>query len=194
MFTLLQTRIYVYIFIILIKIEDELLLLKKIFDACKNVYFLFSFSFFLFFFLVSLFRVGFFIRSLPCGSLFPSIQSGSSPSAGLQVVTQSTHLLKDCYPQLVSNPHRSEIRLPEQLDYWWILWLSSSNYGDESHTILGANIWKSSRDKMKKETSQSIEKTVSSILQMLLFYPTNLIYVPDFYLYSCNFYFEILNC
>ena len=50
MFTLLQTRIYVYIFIILIKIEDELLLLKKIFDACKNVYFLFSFSFFLFFF------------------------------------------------------------------------------------------------------------------------------------------------
>ena len=124
----------------------------------------------------------------------PSIQSGSSPSAGLQVVTQSTHLLKDCYPQLVSNPHRSEIRLPEQLDYWWILWLSSSNYGDESHTILGANIWKSSRDKVKKETSQSIEKTVSSILQMLLFYPTNLIYVPDFYLYSCNFYFEILNC
>ena len=63
MFTLLQTRIYVYIFIILIKIEDELLLLKKIFDACKNVYFLFSFSF-----LVTLFRVGFFIRSLPCGS------------------------------------------------------------------------------------------------------------------------------
>ena len=48
MFTLLQTRIYVYIFIILIKIEDELLLLKKIFDACKNVYFLFSFSFFFF--------------------------------------------------------------------------------------------------------------------------------------------------
>ena len=48
MFTLLQTRIYVYIFIILIKIEDELLLLKKIFNACKNVYFLFSFSFFFF--------------------------------------------------------------------------------------------------------------------------------------------------
>ena len=69
MFTLLQTRIYVYIFIILIKIEDELLLLKKIFDACKNVYFLFSFSFFLFFFfLVTLFRVGFFIRSLPYAS------------------------------------------------------------------------------------------------------------------------------
>ena len=46
-----------------------------------------------------------------------SIQPGSSPSAGLQVVTQSTHLLKDCYPQLVLNPHRSEIRPPKQLDY-----------------------------------------------------------------------------
>ena len=49
--------------------------------------------------------------------LGPSIQSDSSPSAGLQVVTQSTHLSKDCYPQLVSNPHRSEIRPPKQLDY-----------------------------------------------------------------------------
>ena len=38
--------------------------------------------------------------------------SGSCPSAGLQMVTQSTHLSKDCYPQLVSNPNRSEIRLP----------------------------------------------------------------------------------
>ena len=44
----------------------------------------------------------------------PSIQSGSSPSAGLQVVTQSTHLSKD---QLVSNPRRSEIQPPKQLDY-----------------------------------------------------------------------------
>ena len=46
-----------------------------------------------------------------------SIQSGSSSSAGLQVVTQSIHLSKDCYPQLVSNPHRSEIQPPKQLDY-----------------------------------------------------------------------------
>ena len=46
-----------------------------------------------------------------------SIQSGSSPSAGLQVVTQSTHLSKDCYPQLVSNPLCSEIRPPRQLGY-----------------------------------------------------------------------------
>ena len=49
--------------------------------------------------------------------LGPSIQSGSSPSAGLQMVTQSTHLSKDCYPQLVSNPHHSEIRPPKQLNY-----------------------------------------------------------------------------
>ena len=47
--------------------------------------------------------------------LGPIVQSGSFPSAGLQVVTQSTHLSKDCYPQLVSNPHRSEIRPPKQL-------------------------------------------------------------------------------
>ena len=37
----------------------------------------------------------------------------SSPSAGLQVVTQSTHLSKDSYLQLVLNPHRSEIRSPK---------------------------------------------------------------------------------
>ena len=49
------------------------------------------------------------------------------------------------------------------------MWLSLPKYGDESHTILGAYIWKSSRDKMKKETPQSIEKIVFSILQMLLF-------------------------
>ena len=36
--------------------------------------------------------------------LGPNVQSGSSPSAVLQVVTQSTHLSKDCYPQLASNP------------------------------------------------------------------------------------------
>ena len=46
----------------------------------------------------------------------PSVQSDSSPNAGLQVVTQSTHLSKDCYPKLVPNPQRSEIRPPKQLD------------------------------------------------------------------------------
>ena len=56
-------------------------------------------------------------RFIVRSQLGPSIQSGSSPSAGLQVVTQSTHLSKNCYPQLASNPHRSEIRSPKQLDY-----------------------------------------------------------------------------
>ena len=46
-----------------------------------------------------------------------SIQSDSSPCAGLQVVTQSSQLSKDCYPQLVLNPNRSEIRPPKHLDY-----------------------------------------------------------------------------
>ena len=85
------------------------------------------------FFLVTLFRVGFLFqlqltlrqliqpdlesRFVVSSQLGPSIQSGSSPSAGLQMVTQSTHLSKDCYPQLVSNPHHSEIRPPKQLNY-----------------------------------------------------------------------------
>ena len=73
-------------------------------------------------FLVTLYRVGVFLsvatlrqliqpdlesRFIVRSQLGPSIQLGSSPSAGLQVVTQSTHLSKDYYPQLVSNPHRS---------------------------------------------------------------------------------------
>ena len=42
MFTLLQTCIYVYIVIILIEIDDvEIILLKKMFDASKNVIFFF---------------------------------------------------------------------------------------------------------------------------------------------------------
>ena len=68
-------------------------------------------------FIVTLFRLGFFqlnLRQLVFpdletwfiarSQLGPSIQSGSSPCSGLQVVTQSTHLLKDCYLQLVLNP------------------------------------------------------------------------------------------
>ena len=47
----------------------------------------------------------------------PSIQSGSSLSDGLQVVAPSSHLLKDCYPRLVSHQHCSEIRPLNQLDY-----------------------------------------------------------------------------
>ena len=83
-------------------------------------------------FLVTLFRARFFqpqhtlrqliqpdleSRSLVRSQLGPSIQSGSSPSAGLQVVTQSTHLSSHCYPQQVSNPHYSGIGPPKQLDY-----------------------------------------------------------------------------
>ena len=83
-------------------------------------------------FLVTLFRVGFFCSvayltvanlarlgvSGHCQvSVSPSIQSGFSPSAVLQVVTQTTHLSKDCYPQLVLNPHHSDIQPPKQLDY-----------------------------------------------------------------------------
>ena len=40
----------------------------------------------------------------------------SSPCAGLQVVTQSTHLLKDCHPQLVSNLNHSKMLPRKQLD------------------------------------------------------------------------------
>ena len=47
MFALLQTRIYVYIFIILIKIDDELLLLKKYLMLVKTcIFFFLSFFFF----------------------------------------------------------------------------------------------------------------------------------------------------
>ena len=52
-------------------------------------------------------------RFLVRSQLGPSIQSGTFPSAGLQVATQSTHLLKDCHPQLVSNPHCFEIQPPK---------------------------------------------------------------------------------
>ena len=55
-------------------------------------------------------------RFIVRSQLGPSIQSGFSPSAGLQVVTQSTNLSKDCYPQQVSNSHRSKIWLPKQPD------------------------------------------------------------------------------
>ena len=56
-------------------------------------------------------------RFIVRSQLGPSVQSGASPGAGLQVVTRSTHLSKDSYPQLVSNPYRSEIRPLKQLDY-----------------------------------------------------------------------------
>ena len=74
-------------------------------------------------FLVTLFRVRIFLsvayltvaNLAQLGPLFtvrsrlgPIVLPGSS-SAGLQVVTQSTYLLKDCYPQLVLNPHCSKI-------------------------------------------------------------------------------------
>ena len=70
------------------------------------------------FFLVTLFRVGLFYPQLNLRQLIqpdlesrfivrsqlgPRIQSGSSPSAELQVVTQSTHLQKNCYPSWYQN-------------------------------------------------------------------------------------------
>ena len=48
-------------------------------------------------------------RFIVKSQLGPSIYSGSSPSAGLQVVTHSNHLPKDCYPQLVSNATVADI-------------------------------------------------------------------------------------
>ena len=82
------------------------------------------------FFLVTLYIIRFFFPQLnlrqlilrDLGSRFIvmsqlGIQSGSSPSAGLQVVTQSNQQSKYCYSQLVSNPHCSEICPPKQLDY-----------------------------------------------------------------------------
>ena len=103
------------------------------------LWWLLSYSFLLdvpiFFFLITLFRVWFFLSvAYPTDTnlliypdseswfivrsqLGPSIYSGSSPRAGLQVVIQSTHLSKDCYLQLVSNPYRSEIQPPKYLDY-----------------------------------------------------------------------------
>lgn len=80
---------------------------------------------------LTLFRVGFYrqptiqqliqsdleFRFLARFQLSRSIQLGSSPCAGLQRVTQSNHLLKECCPQLVSKPHLSGIQPPKQLGY-----------------------------------------------------------------------------
>ena len=43
----------------------------------------------------------------------------SYPQAGLQVVTQSNHLLKYCFLQLVLNPHCSEIQPPKYLQVYY---------------------------------------------------------------------------
>ena len=83
-------------------------------------------------FLVTLYRVGFFLsvatlrqliqpdlesRFIVRSQLGPSIQSGSSPSAGLQVVTQSTQLSKDYYPNWYRTHTVPQIRCPKQLNY-----------------------------------------------------------------------------
>ena len=97
---------------------------------CESAVILFCFNIILVFFFSSFIQSRvFFIRSLPQliqlnlksrfivnSQLGPRIQSGSSSGAGLQMVTQFIHQSKDCYPQLVSNLHRSEIRHPKQLD------------------------------------------------------------------------------
>ena len=59
-------------------------------------------------------------QSIVRSQLGPSIQSGSSPSPRSEVIAQSTHLSKGCYPSLVSNPHHSKILPPKQLDYMCI--------------------------------------------------------------------------
>ena len=111
----------------------EVKIQQKVIWLCKgSLRICFCVCVFLNFFLFTLFRVRFFclqftlqqliqpdleFRFIVTSQLGHSIQLGSSPSAGLQVATQSTHLSKDCYPQLVSNPHRPEIWPPKQLDY-----------------------------------------------------------------------------
>ena len=52
--------------------------------------------------------------------LGPSIQSGTSPYAGLEVVTDSTHVSRDCYHQLTSNPHFYKNLSSKQLDCMWM--------------------------------------------------------------------------
>ena len=81
-------------------------------------------------------------RFIARSQLGPSIQSGSSPNAGLQVVTQSTHLSKDCYLQLVSNLYRSEIRSPKQLDYRCMPVICSSKLSDDTLVPASMKQWK----------------------------------------------------
>ena len=85
------------------------------------------------FFLVILFRVRIFTLSLSYGSKFSSTCNLGSLLGLSQVpvfsqvpllvldyrwsVAQSTYLLKDCYLQLVLNPHCSQTLLQKQLEY-----------------------------------------------------------------------------
>ena len=48
--------------------------------------------------------------------LAPNIQTSSFSCGGLPVVTQSTYLLKSCYPKLVLNLHCSKILPQKQLE------------------------------------------------------------------------------
>ena len=75
-------------------------------------------------------------RIIVRSQLGPSIQSGQSPCARLQVLTQSTHLSKDCCSQLILSPNLSEIAPPEQLDYRC---MSLQPYGREYFSVKTAN-------------------------------------------------------
>ena len=71
-----------------------------------TIYFIQSRVYYLQLTLLQLIQPGLGSRFIVRYQLGPIIQAGSSPSAGLQVVTQSTHLSKAYYPQLILNPHR----------------------------------------------------------------------------------------
>ena len=58
------------------------------------------------------------------------------------MVTQSTHLLKDCYPQPVLNTHHSEIRPLKELDYWCMPVHSASNNVSNKVFKTFFTIWK----------------------------------------------------
>ena len=92
--------------------------------------------------------------------LGPSIQSGSYPCPGIQKVTRSTHLSKDCYPQLVLNPHPSEIRPLQQLDYRWM-----PLHPAERFLVLSV-LCQELQSHSKREEQQKIQKT--SLLQFEL--------------------------
>ena len=76
----------------------------RVFDFLVTFFFFLFFSYFIqsrFFLSVAYLTAAYLARlgiSVHCQVSGPSIQSSSSPSAGLQVVTQSSHLSKGCSP------------------------------------------------------------------------------------------------
>ena len=93
--------------------------------------------------------------------LVPNLKSGSSPCAGLQVVTQPTHLLKNCYPQMRENPHRSEILPAKQLD----------NCCMRSCTHAGLNVFETEYHKRMNSDRKNVElpEIVVFIIEIQIF-------------------------